>query len=129
MLVIAHPDDETMFFTPTIHELRRQGCNVTVLCLSNGEGSSNAVQWAMGSSNAHTGCSLGLCNEKCAGNYDGMGPVRGNELLAACRVLGVSIIHRLHPILLLHCSAPLATVDRTSTCGYGGPRKASGIWC
>ena len=41
MLVIAHPDDETMFFTPTIDELRRQGCNVTVLCLSNGEGSSN----------------------------------------------------------------------------------------
>ena len=43
MLVIAHPDDETMFFTPTIHELRRQGCNVTVLCLSNGEGLSNDV--------------------------------------------------------------------------------------
>ena len=43
MLVIAHPDDETMFFSPTIHELRRRGCNVTILCLSNGEGSSGDV--------------------------------------------------------------------------------------
>lgn len=41
LLVIAHPDDETMFFTPTIHELGRQGGNVTVLCLSNGEDASN----------------------------------------------------------------------------------------
>ena len=40
LLVIAHPDDETMFFTPTLHELGMQGCSVTVLCLSNGEDAS-----------------------------------------------------------------------------------------
>lgn len=36
MLVIAHPDDETMFFTPTIQALIQQGCSVVILCLSIG---------------------------------------------------------------------------------------------
>ncbi|KAL3138024.1 N-acetylglucosaminyl-phosphatidylinositol de-N-acetylase, variant 2 [Trebouxia sp. C0009 RCD-2024] len=36
MLVIAHPDDETMFFTPTIQALKTQGCSVVILCLSTG---------------------------------------------------------------------------------------------
>ncbi|KAL3150391.1 hypothetical protein ABBQ32_000230 [Trebouxia sp. C0010 RCD-2024] len=37
MLVIAHPDDETMFFTPTIQALIQQGCSVVILCLSIGD--------------------------------------------------------------------------------------------
>ena len=36
LLVVAHPDDESMFFTPTVCELSRQQQSVHVLCLSNG---------------------------------------------------------------------------------------------
>lgn len=36
LLVTAHPDDESMFFGPTILELRRQNCRIFLLCLSEG---------------------------------------------------------------------------------------------
>eukprot|EP00656_Telonema_subtile_P038962 TRINITY_DN4411_c0_g1_i5.p2 TRINITY_DN4411_c0_g1~~TRINITY_DN4411_c0_g1_i5.p2 ORF type:complete len:195 (-),score=56.63 TRINITY_DN4411_c0_g1_i5:249-833(-) len=36
MLVIAHPDDECMFFGPCLALHRRQGTELFVLCLSNG---------------------------------------------------------------------------------------------
>lgn len=38
LLVIAHPDDETMFFGPTMLNLsRREETEVYLLCLSNGD--------------------------------------------------------------------------------------------
>ncbi|XP_027345134.1 probable N-acetylglucosaminyl-phosphatidylinositol de-N-acetylase [Abrus precatorius] len=37
LLVIAHPDDESMFFTPTINFLTTKGHNVQILCLSIGD--------------------------------------------------------------------------------------------
>lgn len=38
LLVTAHPDDEAMFFAPTLLALARSGCcQVHILCLSNGE--------------------------------------------------------------------------------------------
>ncbi|PHT83840.1 hypothetical protein T459_12283 [Capsicum annuum] len=36
LLVIAHPDDESMFFTPTINYLSLRGCNLHILCMSTG---------------------------------------------------------------------------------------------
>lgn len=36
LLVIAHPDDETMFFGPTLQQLVASGCNVYILCLTSG---------------------------------------------------------------------------------------------
>ena len=36
LIIIAHPDDEIMFFTPTIKILKKFGVNLRVLCLSNG---------------------------------------------------------------------------------------------
>lgn len=36
LLVIAHPDDECMFFSPTVINLTANGNRVSVLCLSNG---------------------------------------------------------------------------------------------
>ncbi|GBP94904.1 N-acetylglucosaminyl-phosphatidylinositol de-N-acetylase [Eumeta japonica] len=36
LVVIAHPDDECMFFGPTIFRLCEQGADVHILCLSNG---------------------------------------------------------------------------------------------
>ena len=37
LLVIAHPDDESMFFAPTLLTLHQQGVQLYILCLSNGE--------------------------------------------------------------------------------------------
>ncbi|KAM0942261.1 putative N-acetylglucosaminylphosphatidylinositol deacetylase [Dioscorea sansibarensis] len=36
LLVVAHPDDESMFFAPTLLYLASEGHNVHVLCLSTG---------------------------------------------------------------------------------------------
>eukprot|EP00035_Acanthoeca_spectabilis_P037791 m.47445 g.47445 ORF g.47445 m.47445 type:complete len:102 (-) comp8864_c0_seq1:2284-2589(-) len=36
LLVTAHPDDEAMFFGPTIARMRRLGHTVHILCLSTG---------------------------------------------------------------------------------------------
>jgi len=35
-LVVAHPDDEAMFFWPTLSQLRAAGVTISVLCLSTG---------------------------------------------------------------------------------------------
>jgi N-acetylglucosaminylphosphatidylinositol deacetylase len=36
LFVIAHPDDESMFFSPTINYLASNACNLHMLCLSTG---------------------------------------------------------------------------------------------
>lgn len=38
LLVIAHPDDEAMFFLPAIRSAQQAGYSVDILCLSNGGG-------------------------------------------------------------------------------------------
>ncbi|EDV94882.1 N-acetylglucosaminyl-phosphatidylinositol de-N-acetylase [Drosophila grimshawi] len=59
LLVIAHPDDECMFFGPLIYSLtQRDGCQVYVLCLSNG-------------------------------NYEQQSQLRREELFRACKRLGI----------------------------------------
>ncbi|KAF9919442.1 N-acetylglucosaminyl-phosphatidylinositol de-N-acetylase, partial [Modicella reniformis] len=59
-LVIAHPDDEVMFFGPTLAELTRpeHGNTVRVLCMS-------------------------------SGNHDGLGEIRKKELVASCKSFGI----------------------------------------
>ncbi|KAJ9180910.1 hypothetical protein P3X46_009097 [Hevea brasiliensis] len=44
LLVVAHPDDESMFFSPTISYLISRGHNLHILCLSigNADGMGNA---------------------------------------------------------------------------------------
>ncbi|CAD7703995.1 unnamed protein product [Ostreobium quekettii] len=37
LLVTAHPDDETMFFAPTLLSLDEAGCDTHLLCLSKGD--------------------------------------------------------------------------------------------
>ncbi|XP_071519861.1 N-acetylglucosaminyl-phosphatidylinositol de-N-acetylase [Panulirus ornatus] len=60
LVVTAHPDDEVMFFGPTIlHFTQREGALVYLLCLS-------------------------------TGNYYGQGRIRCQELWASCRLLGMS---------------------------------------
>lgn len=59
LIVIAHPDDECMFFGPTITSLRTlTKSKVHVLCLS-------------------------------TGNADGLGTLRKKELVKSCQILGV----------------------------------------
>ncbi len=36
LIVTAHPDDETLFFLPTLQGLHAQGAQVALLCLSTG---------------------------------------------------------------------------------------------
>ncbi|KAF9932050.1 hypothetical protein BGZ75_005139 [Mortierella antarctica] len=64
VLVIAHPDDEVMFFGPTLAELTRpeHGNTVRVLCMS-------------------------------SGNHDGLGEVRKRELVASCKSFGIRESH------------------------------------
>ncbi|TGZ85413.1 LmbE-like protein [Ascodesmis nigricans] len=60
ILLIAHPDDEAMFFSPTLLGLTSlPGVRVSVLCLSSGDA-------------------------------DGLGSVRKGELVESCRRLGVT---------------------------------------
>ncbi|CAK9435722.1 uncharacterized protein LODBEIA_P04400 [Lodderomyces beijingensis] len=63
-VVIAHPDDEVMFFAPTILELTKPQYNnqVKLVCFSNGDAGDVA-----------------------------MGPVRTRELYASARILGVEV--------------------------------------
>ncbi|KAF9923407.1 hypothetical protein FBU30_006541 [Linnemannia zychae] len=64
VLVIAHPDDEVMFFGPTLAELSRpeHGNTIRVLCMSNG-------------------------------NHDGLGEVRKKELVASVKSFGIRESH------------------------------------
>lgn len=59
LLVTAHPDDEAMFFAPTLLTLFELGVPVKLLCLS-------------------------------TGNAKGMGTVRSQELVNACKYLGIA---------------------------------------
>lgn len=45
-LIIAHPDDETMFFIPTLQQLRSHSHNIHVLCMCNGSVQQNQSRTA-----------------------------------------------------------------------------------
>lgn len=72
LFVTAHPDDECMFFAPTLlHFTQQKNCLVYIMCLSTGR------------------------------NY-GMGMVRKAELFESCRVLGIdqsNVIVRYHTLM------------------------------
>ncbi|XP_022103658.1 N-acetylglucosaminyl-phosphatidylinositol de-N-acetylase-like [Acanthaster planci] len=60
LLVTAHPDDECMFFSPTILQLTKEPhTELHLLCLS-------------------------------TGNYNNLGAVREKELIASCNILGIA---------------------------------------
>lgn len=44
LLVVAHPDDETMFFGPTIFNLLERNKSVVILCMSNGNADNRGPQ-------------------------------------------------------------------------------------
>jgi N-acetylglucosaminylphosphatidylinositol deacetylase len=42
LLVIAHPDDESMFYLPSIRAFKNSGYRIALLCLTNGNGNDSA---------------------------------------------------------------------------------------
>jgi hypothetical protein len=76
-LLIAHPDDEAMFFAPTLLALTEPslGNHVKILCLSSGK--AHQVFPAITPTNA------------CAGDADGLGETRKKELVKSGMLLGL----------------------------------------
>lgn len=72
LILTAHPDDEVMFFTPTILALLAAGWEVGALCLSNG-----------------MSFSLFLVYKLIVGDGDGLGTVREEELFKSYEYLGI----------------------------------------
>ena len=104
LLVIAHPDDESMFFSPTITALKQQGTTVCLLCLSNGAIlSASYTGLCSADCFRRSGCSFeGCVHSMLLGNYGRIGSVRMQELLAACGILGVSFFEPAYMLLLLN---------------------------
>lgn len=78
LLLIAHPDDEAMFFAPTLLALTRPeyGNHVKIMCLSSGTcGVTNS--W------------LQRLTRATAGDADGLGEVRKKELVKSGVQLGI----------------------------------------
>ena len=69
LFVTAHPDDETMFFAPTILNLIASGISVHLLCLSNGK-------------------IIKIEFNDDEGGHDGLGEIREKELEKAALKLG-----------------------------------------
>jgi N-acetylglucosaminylphosphatidylinositol deacetylase len=65
VIVIAHPDDESMFFIPTIRSILRDG------------------------SNKNGGCGMVWLLCLTTGNYDGLGEARKQEVIQAAKLLGI----------------------------------------
>jgi LmbE family N-acetylglucosaminyl deacetylase len=95
LLVTAHPDDEAMFFAPSLAHFAACGSGVAVLCLSNGAAllPCRAVQREGRASLSCLSASVKhpsrLRLAPRAGNADGLGRVREKELVAACARLQV----------------------------------------
>ena len=74
LLVIAHPDDEVMFFGPTLNHFRRRNDDeLHVLCMSNGEWLPSPISTA----------------QTPPGNADGLGTLRQQELYDSLSVFGI----------------------------------------
>jgi len=109
-ILTAHPDDEVLFFAPTIRELLRCQYSLHVICLSNGNDVLACVHVV------YVGSSMLAASRRVppgpfptltlilpfwsdtvrhTGNYYGLGAVRGKELLACCARLGLppSTVH------------------------------------
>ena len=73
LIIIAHPDDESMFFTPVILSLRKFSSQVFILCLSEGS--------------THTHTHIHLFTNFSTGDYYGDGSLRRKELISAANNL------------------------------------------
>ncbi len=83
-LLIAHPDDEAMFFAPTVLALTRPetGNHVKILCLSSGTASPPAILPPMRAAPL-------LLTKINTGNAEGLGETRKKELVKSGMTLGL----------------------------------------
>ncbi|PWY67178.1 putative N-acetylglucosaminyl-phosphatidylinositol deacetylase [Aspergillus heteromorphus CBS 117.55] len=83
-LLIAHPDDEAMFFAPTVLALTKPGYgnHVKILCLSSGM--YLPTHWI-----DIEGTNADLCCPGDAGDADGLGHIRKKELVKSAMQLGL----------------------------------------
>lgn len=91
LLVTAHPDDECMFFGPTLIALKRRNCRIFVLCMSRGK--LNNLKWDK----------LDLKNKFnywFTGDYEKQGHIRKDELWSACKCFEI----KPQDITLINCS-------------------------
>jgi hypothetical protein len=91
LVLTAHPDDECMFFGPTVLALTGQGIMTSGLSLSRGEplfGFFKSRRFASCASR-DTNLSFRLCVVGLIGNADGLGDIRQTELVRSYTVLGV----------------------------------------
>ncbi|XP_022741935.1 probable N-acetylglucosaminyl-phosphatidylinositol de-N-acetylase isoform X3 [Durio zibethinus] len=107
LLVVAHPDDESMFFSPTISYLTSRGHNLYLLCLSVEEMPLSFLLFSLMVVNPFSfakweffwyyhGLSVQPPSMSCQkgkeyGNADGMGSIRKDELYLACAVHKVQL--------------------------------------
>lgn len=74
-LIVAHPDDETLFFGPTIRSIKKNQNNIRSLTKHSVDLAKNGVELHL------------LCLS--TGNFYGMGRLRTAEMFASCEVHGI----------------------------------------
>lgn len=117
LIVTAHPDDEAMFFGPTIQQLLREGVDIHMLCLSTGvAGSCCACRLTL--QLHHATCRMPGGLAACAsltgaGNADGLGTIRHVEMLRACEALGVRIAR-----FVCHTACGVALTHACHACAW-----------
>lgn len=97
MLVFAHPDDEAMFFVPTLKALANAGWEVQFMCFTNGEEAATFLPLQGIRCGRHARTLAAVCAH--AGDGGGDGSVRSRELLKSAAQFGidesaVEIVHR-----------------------------------
>lgn len=79
LFIVAHPDDETIFFGNSVTKLSDDGYSVYVLSLTDGE---NGF--------VHHEAEDGRVSRVDRNSAPSLGEARGSEFIAACRILGVT---------------------------------------
>ncbi|KAG2258360.1 hypothetical protein Bca52824_077654 [Brassica carinata] len=81
MFVIAHPDDESMFFSPTINYLTANAYKIHILCLSTGNADGIGI---IRKDELHQACAVLRVNPVCLRRNlcDGFGQVWNHDLLS-----------------------------------------------
>ncbi|CAK8532329.1 unnamed protein product [Lathyrus sativus] len=122
LLVIAHPDDESMFFAPTINFLTSRGHNVQILCLSNGDGDGKGNVGKQELYQACVSLKVPMQQVKIINHpdlQDGFGKVWNHSLLA--KIIEEEITS--------HCIDMIITFDKYGVSGQCNHRDVHyGVW-
>jgi LmbE family N-acetylglucosaminyl deacetylase len=131
LLVIAHPDDEAMFFGPLLISTRLE-MSWHILCLSTGARCDLLLLAC------HLDCPQKFEAEDCelswsqhhtadwtAGNAEGLGAVRRREIEASAQILGVSTLIQVSTPLSITVPTPGSKLSFGCLCTSGGKHTLS----